>query len=228
MTVQESFAAARHWDQHTSSALRDWRVLIVERMPIFRLGLERALGREAAAIVETSTVRGALEEMRNGTVNLVIIGWPGDASPEETIAALRQEEAGIRFVVLISHAHEDRLLSLLRLGVEAILPRSLDIARLHEALRVVATGGRLIDDRFLPVIAGHVRARPDTERRALSRRELEVLEYLASGTSAAAIARELHVALPTVKTHIASIYRKLGAGNRSQAIRNAFARGLLR
>lgn len=62
---------------------------------------------------------------------------------------------------------------------------------------------------------------------SLTRRELEILQHLASGKSAIAIAKELSVSEPTVKTHLASIYRKLNVNNKVNALSEAKIRGLL-
>jgi DNA-binding NarL/FixJ family response regulator len=63
---------------------------------------------------------------------------------------------------------------------------------------------------------------------ALTGRERDVLERLARGLSNKAIAHQLGVSVATVKTHLIHIFRKLGAGSRTQAITNASARGLIR
>ena len=52
----------------------------------------------------------------------------------------------------------------------------------------------------------------------LSTRELEVLAILATGKSTKEIARELYLSEPTIKTHLASIYRKLEVNNRLSAV----------
>jgi LuxR family maltose regulon positive regulatory protein len=62
----------------------------------------------------------------------------------------------------------------------------------------------------------------------LSARELEVLGYLAAGTSNQQIADELVVALATVKKHVSHVLDKLGAANRTQAVTRARELGLLR
>ena len=69
-----------------------------------------------------------------------------------------------------------------------------------------------------------------TDRRAdpLSERELEVLALLASGRTNAEIANALFVAVGTVKSHVNNIYRKLGAGNRAEAVTRARDSDLLR
>lgn len=61
----------------------------------------------------------------------------------------------------------------------------------------------------------------------ISARELEVLELLAKGFSNAEIGEQLFVSTNTVKTHVSSIFSKLGAGKRVQAIEKARALGII-
>ena len=61
----------------------------------------------------------------------------------------------------------------------------------------------------------------------LSPREREILLALQSGATAAAIARSFSVTEPTVKSHMAAIYRKLGVNNKTSALSEAVKRGLL-
>jgi DNA-binding NarL/FixJ family response regulator len=62
---------------------------------------------------------------------------------------------------------------------------------------------------------------------ALTPREVEVLELLAEGMPNKAIAERLHISDQTVKFHVASISGKLGAANRTDAVRRAVRRGLI-
>ncbi len=67
----------------------------------------------------------------------------------------------------------------------------------------------------------------DHEANALTTREIQVLEKLSDGLSASSIGLELFITQATVKTHLASIYRKLDSKNRIQAIIAAKKIGLL-
>jgi DNA-binding NarL/FixJ family response regulator len=62
---------------------------------------------------------------------------------------------------------------------------------------------------------------------ALTRREIEVLELLAEGMPNKAIAARLAISDQTVKFHVSSICGKLGAANRTEAVRRAMRRGLI-
>jgi LuxR family maltose regulon positive regulatory protein len=68
---------------------------------------------------------------------------------------------------------------------------------------------------------------PDSTLEMLSSRELEVLGQIADGLSNKAIAAELVISLPTVKTHVGSILTKLGAKNRTEAVAEARRHNLL-
>jgi DNA-binding CsgD family transcriptional regulator len=64
-------------------------------------------------------------------------------------------------------------------------------------------------------------------RRPLSRRELEILKYVARGLSNRLIAEEVHLAEATVKRHLAVIYPKLGVNRRGEAVARGVAEGWL-
>lgn len=77
------------------------------------------------------------------------------------------------------------------------------------------------------VVAPDRRGRGDPRHEALTHREVEVLELLAEGLPNKAIAGRLGISDQTVKFHVASISGKLGAANRTDAVRLAIRRGLL-
>ena len=62
---------------------------------------------------------------------------------------------------------------------------------------------------------------------ALTKREEEILLALATGKTALAIAQNLSISEPTVKTHVTAIYRKLNVKNKTSALAEAMRRGLL-
>lgn len=93
-------------------------------------------------------------------------------------------------------------------------------SRLHADAIVIAS------DRDLDPSAG-LRQDEDPLPERLTPREIEVLELLAEGLSNKGIAEKLGVSDQTVKFHVASISAKLGAANRTDAVRLAVRRGLV-
>jgi DNA-binding CsgD family transcriptional regulator len=89
----------------------------------------------------------------------------------------------------------------------------------------VFVGARLFAGRHRPpAFDGNPRAQDSL---GISDRERAVLLELAAGRSNKEIARELHIAPSTVKTHVARLYEKLGARRRTEAVRRARELGLV-
>jgi DNA-binding CsgD family transcriptional regulator len=79
----------------------------------------------------------------------------------------------------------------------------------------------------LDVLAIPVVARPAPTSSSLSIRELEVLRQVAFGLSDKQVAGQLGISQKTVRNHLTSVYGKLRAGNRVEAVTNALRRGLV-
>jgi two-component system nitrate/nitrite response regulator NarL len=76
-------------------------------------------------------------------------------------------------------------------------------------------------------LAAQIQLRETEHRAVLSPREQEVLRLIAEGGSAPEIARLLHLSPSTVKTHLQSLYEKLGVSDRAAAVASAMRAGLL-
>jgi len=93
-----------------------------------------------------------------------------------------------------------------------------------KAIRAVSAGGSYFSQRVVPIMWG---LNSNGSTPTLTPRELEVLELMATGAKADAIAEELFITPRTVTTHATNIYRKLGATNRAAAVRQAIKYGLI-
>jgi LuxR family transcriptional regulator, maltose regulon positive regulatory protein len=131
--------------------------------------------------------------------------------------------------------------------VEVALEPALTIADEHRFMRSLLVDGGPLDDvlrdmlRRAPsgshrsALVQHLRSRTPAPRTIdnpgtpfqPSSREREILRYLATGLSNREIAAELYISLNTMKTHVRSLYRRLGVSSRSQALAAGRARGLL-
>ncbi|HXS45057.1 MAG TPA: response regulator transcription factor [Solirubrobacteraceae bacterium] len=99
--------------------------------------------------------------------------------------------------------------------------RVTDGAEFVDALRRVAAGGSVLD----PEVVRQLLARHPADE--LSPREREVLGMIAEGRTAPAIARDLHLSTATIKTHLKTLYEKLGVSDRAAAVASAMRRGLI-
>jgi DNA-binding CsgD family transcriptional regulator len=103
-----------------------------------------------------------------------------------------------------------------------VLPRDVDASQIDAAIRAVAAG---LTVRLPGVRESGFGAMRETDGQALlTPRELEVLAALAEGLTNKAIARRLDISLHTVKFHVESLFRKLGARTRTEAVAKASER----
>lgn len=108
-------------------------------------------------------------------------------------------------------------------GAAGFVPKTLSAKSLINAVRFMAMG-----EQYAPIdfMTQEEAAAPNPLAEKLSRRELQVLEGLSQGKSNKEIARDLDLQEPTIKLHVKTLYRKIGAANRTQAALIAKEQGL--
>ncbi len=199
------------------------RLLIADDHDLVREMLAAFLGTDPGVSVDTaSTFCEAIGMARRRGYDAVLLDYnmPGmdGLSGLARMIALRPAHR----VALLSGAAGDGVVRrALEAGAAGYLPKTLAPADLAAAVREIAAGGTFVP----PSGAGSAATRPPEDR--LSRREHEVLERLTLGRSNKEIARDLDLAEPTVKLHVKTLYRKIGAANRTQAAMIARDRGLV-
>jgi DNA-binding NarL/FixJ family response regulator len=105
---------------------------------------------------------------------------------------------------------------------QGLLPATASPAQIDAALRAVARG---LIVRSAPARTPGFRAAPESEPRPLlTPREAQVLDAIADGLTNKAIARRLGISLHTVKFHVESVFRKLDASTRTEAVARASER----
>ena len=116
-------------------------------------------------------------------------------------------------------------------GVGASQHRTYPSQQLFEAIRTVSTGGSLLQPVVASKLIEHVSGESEQKKGEgiipLTERERQVLEQLALGKTNKEIALELVISERTVKFHVSSIFSKLGAGNRTEAVTIAARDGLV-
>lgn len=204
------------------------RVLLVDDHPVVREGLAAVLEdtKDIRVAGSVGSAEEALASVAAGPPEVILLDLelPGmngvEAIPRLTTAAPRS-----RIVVLTAYDTEERVLGALRAGAAGYVLKGAGAAEIVQAIRAVAAGGSYLTPR----VAARVVAQVNAPRRSttLSDRERQVLRLVARGRANKQIARDLGITERTVKFHMTSIFNKLGANNRAQAIAIAAQRGLL-
>ncbi|MFE6996538.1 response regulator [Microbacterium sp. NPDC057659] len=143
------------------------------------------------------------------------------------VAALREfSRLGIRsrVVVLTTFDADADVLPAIAAGAAGYLLKDAQPAELLDAIRGAAAGKTVLASAVASRLVGRVRA---PEATLLTPRELEILGLVADGATNRAAGERLHLSEATVKTHLLSIYAKLGVGDRAAAVAEGFRRGLL-
>ena len=142
------------------------------------------------------------------------------------VAALREfARLGItsRVVVLTTFDADADVLPAIAAGATGYLLKDATRDELLDAIRAAAAGRTVLASEVASRLVGRVRA---PEASLLTPRELEILALVAEGTTNRAAGDRLHLSEATVKTHLLSVYAKLGVGDRAAAVAEGFRRGL--
>jgi len=209
------------------------RVLIADDHPVVREGLSTMLSREQDIQVVGEAENGTEAIKKAGELQPDIILMDLRMPEVDGVEAMRQikvKNPDMKFIVLTTYDNDEYIFKGIEAGARAYLLKDAPREELFEAIRAVYRGESLIQ----PAVAGKVLDRlAELSRQVqaperLSEREVEVLKLIAKGASNKLIATTLYIGESTVKTHIQSIFQKLGVSDRTEAVTDAIKKGIIR
>ena len=203
------------------------RIQLVDDHALVREGLRAILGTEAdlevAGEAADSEAAVATAARLQPDVVLLDVQIPGRPAAD-TVRRIRQVSPASRIIVLSMYDGPHLVQELIAAGIRGYLLKSVDAEELVAAIRNVCRwSGRMV----LSVSASSMRRLQASERDPLSRREIEVLRLTAQALSNSQIASRLEITEATVKRHLHSIFSKLDAVSRIDAVNKAVASALL-
>lgn len=200
---------------------------LVDDHALVREGLRRAVGRQSNVEVvgEAASVREALAVVNHTKPQVVVVDIRlPDGNGIDLCRELRQQDPTLGVVVLSMYGTREWLLKAREAGASAFVSKDAPAPEVVNAIRASAAA----PGRFMTAgLAEAVLSRPEQAGPGLTTRESQVLALLAEGHNVAEIADQLRIGRSTTKTHISSIYAKLGASNRAQVIMEAIRLGLV-
>jgi DNA-binding NarL/FixJ family response regulator len=207
--------------------MTDIRVVVVDDHAIVRDGLVALLGALEGVVVVGSAAdgRSALHAVASSEPDVVImdIQMP-ELDGIEATRFITGRHPSVRVVMLTMNEDDETVLAAIRAGASGYLLKGSGADEVLNAVRAAATGGMVFGAALASRVATYFSsARPSVVEPAdpfpdLTDREREVLELLAGGASNEAIARATYVSDKTVRNTISSIYTKLHAAGRGEAI----------
>ena len=212
------------------------RVALVDDQAIVRAGLARILSPEDGfeVVAECADGREAVQTLPalRPDVVLMDIRMPRLDGIRAT-TQLRAGERPLDVLVLTTFGEDEVLWGAIEAGACGFVLKDSSAEDLIAAVRAVAGGGAWFDPAVAPRVLDRYRelvapaAREAALLESLTAREHDVLRLMARGATNAEIAASLYVAEATVKTHVGSIFGKLGVRDRAAAIVFAYDHGVV-
>ena len=204
------------------------RVLITEDHKLVSQGLQVMLstteGIDLVGVVESGD--DALEKVKNEAIDVVLMDVNLGPAMNGIEATRRIKEMTPRIKVLILTMFTDpgTVAEAVKAGADGYLSKGASRDAVTQAIRDVAAGRSVLDPNVTEGIFGRISGK---DPQALSDRELTVLQELSHGRTTREVAERIHVSEETVKTYLKQIFRKLGVHDRTEAVAEAFRRGLV-
>ncbi|MDH3294781.1 MAG: response regulator transcription factor [Acidimicrobiia bacterium] len=215
----------------SGSARRTIKVLLADDHRMLREGLRRSLSdlgfdvvAEARNGVEAVDLAAALRP----DVVLMDVAMPELGGIEAT-AQIKARLPGTYVVILTMHADQDVLSDAIRAGANGYLVKDCSTDEIASAIDAVVIGETALSPRLAASMLAEVRNQGSSSQteRVITPREEEVLQLIADGCSTPEVAEQLFISQKTVKNHLASIYQKLDARDRTQAVLQAVRMGIV-
>ena len=201
------------------------QIALVAPAMALRVGLSALLD---AAGLEVNWQAGSLAEVEPhlGESDVFVL-CTGGVSASELRALLKNSDGRLALLLLVDGAQDIPDLLNLPLRAWGVLPLEATGAELAVAIRALDEGLLVSAPALAQLNLGRSTAGSVEEGGPLTGRELEVLQHLAQGLANKQIGAALGISEHTVKFHVASIYSKLGAANRAEAVRLGVQSGLV-
>jgi two-component system, NarL family, nitrate/nitrite response regulator NarL len=204
---------------------------VADDHPVYREGIVRAINErpDLELVGEAGDGREALDQIKELEPDVAVldIRMPG-LDGTQVLAAIRRDSTATQVLFLTAFMEPELAYRTVADGAKGYLSKSAARQEICEAIVTVARGGTALAPEAQEGIAQEIQERERSGGRPeLTSREGEVLRLIADGLSAPQIAKELHLSTTTVKTHLHTLYEKLGVSDRAAAVAEAMRRGLL-
>jgi DNA-binding NarL/FixJ family response regulator len=209
------------------------RALIVDDHPVTREGLRTALELSDDVIVvvgEAGSGEEAVEQVRDLSPDVVFmdVRMPGMDGIEAT-RRIRDAAPDTKVILITIDESRGAVSEAIQAGVSGYLLKDASPDALVDAARNALEGNAVIHPHLTKTFIEEAQAASGDEPRPtpLSKREREILQKVADGSTTRQVASELGISPHTVKTHLERIFEKLGANDRAQAVAIAIRTGIV-
>jgi two-component system, NarL family, nitrate/nitrite response regulator NarL len=206
-------------------------VLVADDHPVYREGIVRAVKErpDLKLVGEAGEGREALEEIKRLKPDVAVldIRMPG-LDGTQVLAALRRDGVETEVLFISAFMEPELAYHTVAGGAKGYLSKEAARQEICDAIVTVARGGTALAAEAQEGLAQMIQEREKAaDQPPLTEREQQVLTMIAEGLSAPQIAERLHLSTTTVKSHLHTLYEKLGVSDRAAAVAEGMRRGLV-
>ena len=201
------------------------KILIVDDHAILRMGLASLLNSKGEVEVVGDAANGSsgikkAQKLKPDVVimDLMMPGMDGC----ETTRRLMAQDPDAKVLILTTFGTSDVINRALEAGAKGAIMKNCDFEELLTAIRTVADGKDYVSAEIKRILS------KDPPVAALSPRQKEILASIVRGLSNPEIAKQLGISLDMVKEHVETLFQKIGAANRAEAVAIALRKHLLK
>lgn len=222
--------------------MKKTRLLIADDHSVVRGGIRLVLksAPEFRIVAEAEDGEQAVELARRHKPDVVImdISMPKLNGIEAT-AMLKKQDPGVKVIILTVHEEEEYVYQILRAGASGYVLKSAGKKEIFDAIKSAMTGERFFSPGISNIIiesfvkrARETAAKPELiaaqPGNSLTKRETEILQYIAQGYTNRKIAETLFLSIRTINTHRTNLMQKLNIHDTARLVRYAIETGLVK
>jgi two-component system nitrate/nitrite response regulator NarL len=217
--------------------MKNIKILIVDDHEVVRDGLKNILLSLNNVAIAGEAANGedaiAFYDSLKPDIVIMDISMPGMNGIEAT-RIIKENDPNARILILTMHDNQEYLNQIIRSGAKGFVLKNTDKEELLDAVKTVAAGENFFSkDISKLIIENYIRSAKETDKNEgfkevpLTKREIEILKYIAEGNSNQEIANKLYISYNTVDTHRKNIMHKLSIKNTAGLVRYAIEKGLI-
>lgn len=191
---------------------------LLENVPEFNVIGEAADGYECISLVNKT----------KPNIVLLDIDMP-DMNGIETLRVIKEQKMLCKVIMLTRHNEIDYLMKALEIGCDGYILKESSFDTLKKAIFKVYSGNKYIEPNMMPLLNVNMQEKSNVKKKIseLTRREIDVLKMIASGSFNKEIASTLNISERTVKNHVSNIFKKIEVSDRTQAAVFAIKNGII-
>lgn len=191
---------------------------LLENVPEFNVVGEAADGYECISLVNKT----------KPNIVLLDIDMP-DMNGIEALRVIKEQKMICKVIMLTRHNEIDYLMKALEIGCDGYILKESSFDTLKKAIFKVYSGNKYIEPNMMPLLNANMQEKSNVKKKIseLTRREIDVLKMIASGSFNKEIASTLNISERTVKNHVSNIFKKIEVSDRTQAAVFAIKNGII-